>query len=168
LAMLITLSMVALFWEIISKEWNISYFSALELLYYFKCFLDRHDGYFWEISGQKYLGNKNLADLAPDHFNPWSPCSLWLASPLRHLHYLNFSHVIVRKDTLGTRNSITSTTSEKILLHFFTSKARLHLQFLLRFLVRFSSSDECERVGELWLPPISIWGYWGIYIYSEH
>jgi hypothetical protein len=28
-------------------------------------------------------------------------------------------------------------------------KARLHLQFLLRFLVRFSSSDACERVDEL-------------------
>jgi hypothetical protein len=28
-------------------------------------------------------------------------------------------------------------------------KARLHLQFLLRFLVRFSASDACERVNEL-------------------
>ena len=28
-------------------------------------------------------------------------------------------------------------------------KARLHLQFLLRFLVRFSPSDACERVDEL-------------------
>jgi hypothetical protein len=28
-------------------------------------------------------------------------------------------------------------------------KARVHLQFLLRFLVRFSPSDACERVGEL-------------------
>ena len=74
--------------------------------------------------------------------------------------------MIVRKDTLGTRNSITSTTSEKILLHFFTSKARLHLQFLLRFLVRFSSSDECERVDELWLPPISM-GLLG-YTYTQN
>ena len=29
-----------------------------------------------------------------------------------------------------------------------TLKACLHLQFLLRFLVRFSPSDACERVGE--------------------
>jgi hypothetical protein len=28
-------------------------------------------------------------------------------------------------------------------------KARLHLQFLLRFLVRFSPSDAREQVGEL-------------------
>ena len=28
-------------------------------------------------------------------------------------------------------------------------KARLHLLFLLRFLVRFSPSDACERVDEL-------------------
>jgi hypothetical protein len=28
-------------------------------------------------------------------------------------------------------------------------KARLHLQLLLRFLVRFSPSDSCERVDEL-------------------
>jgi hypothetical protein len=30
-------------------------------------------------------------------------------------------------------------------------KVRLHLQFLLRFLVRFSSSDACERVNKLWM-----------------
>ena len=30
-----------------------------------------------------------------------------------------------------------------------TLKARLHLQFLLRFKVQFSSSDGCERVDKL-------------------
>jgi hypothetical protein len=68
--------------------------------------------------------------------------------PLLHLPHLHLEEVLGVEGVgpLLNRSPLLNSRKPRYDIFVVSPKARLHVQFLLWFLVRFSSADGCERV----------------------